>query len=435
MGVAMWVIYGGLVMRNLKILATALAAAVLASLLFVAPASAASPTGHKHITASVTADNKISVKWGATTGVKYYKVKTSSTPDMSDDVKSYKTTKTSIVVKATKYASVASGNYTFVRVYAVKKNGKVGESPYRAVRLNPVVPAAGGAAVTVATFNVRTAEKAAEKKTPTHKWAKRISKVASQIQSSGAAVIGLQEAGASTGRYSVVTETGADGKKHSHKDIYWQFEELRDKAGSQYALADSDEYSLGSGKEGTRILYDTTKVTLLEQGHFAPSAVNSKLRFVPWAKFQDNATGKTFYFISVHLAANEDDTSRSDSSFSKLRVKQIAKVTTYAKKFAATGNQVIVVGDMNSNIYSAPNNAVDRKLISAGFYDASATTNYTNEFFVTYNAFKKSKSSASRTDYILTIGGPKGAYSFKNWIVKSGTIPSDHNMQSATLPF
>jgi len=435
MGVDRPVTYVGLVMRNLKILATALAAAVLASLLIVAPANAASPTGHKHITASVTADNKISVKWRATSGIKYYKVKTSSTPDMSEDVKSYKTKNTALVVKPTKYGSVASGNYTFVRVYAVKKNGKVGESPYRAVRLNPVVPAAGGTAVTVATFNVRTADAAAEKSTPTHKWASRISKVASQIRDSGAAVIGLQEAGAASSSYDVITTVGSDGKKHKSKDFYWQFEGLRDAAGSQYKLATDQEYSSGSGKEGTRILYDTSKVTLLEQGHFAPSAVNSKLRFVPWAKFQDNATGKTFYFISVHLAANEDDKGRSDASFSKLRVKQAAKVISTAKKFAATGNQVIVVGDMNSNIYSAPNNAVDRKFLNSGFYDASATTNSTNEFFVTYNAFKKPKKSASRTDYIFTFGGPKGSYNYKNWIVRSGKIPSDHYMQSATLPF
>jgi endonuclease/exonuclease/phosphatase family metal-dependent hydrolase len=418
------------VIRRLKLSTAALATVVLASVLLVSPASPASAVkatndGHKHISVSQK-NGKIIVKWKPTLGVKYFLVKTSSTPDMSQNVKSYKVSKkkTTVTVKPTKYAVAGTGNYTFVRVYAVKK-GKVGVSPYKQVRMVTAAPAAGLSAETVATFNVKTAE---APEIAGHTWSQRIGAVASQIQQSNAAVIALEEAGASGPTTGTSTYTDATGN-HNKKDFYWQFEQLRDSVGGNYQLASSDEYAPGEGalgKEGTRILYDTSKVTLLQQGFFAPSAVDKYLRFVPWAQFQDNATGKKFYFIAAHL-------DNRDSEY-KLRLKQIASVIAKVKEFSATGEQVILAGDMNSNIYSRPYNAVDQALITAGFFDSYSTANNTNEFYVTFNDFSKPKKSASRTDYIMTYGKYAGSYSYKDWIVKSGTIPSDHYMQTATVP-
>jgi endonuclease/exonuclease/phosphatase family metal-dependent hydrolase len=420
-------------MRTVKLLAAALAAVLLSVLLVSTPATAASPTGHKKIQAVEAPGGKVLVTWGATTGVKYYNVKVSSLPDMSQDVKTYKISKklTSATVAPAAYAGASTGNYTFVRVYAVKKNGKVGESPYKKVRLTAPAADAVNPGVTVATFNIRTAE---ADKSGGPKWASRKDAVAAQITASGASVVAIQEAGAKIGgedNWVPVVYVGADGKNHKERDYYWQFEQLDDLL-PNYSLVNAAEYSQGDGKESTRILYDPSKVTLTESGFFAPSKVDDNLQFVPWAVFTDNATQKQFVFISTHLANNAKG--QTEKYWSKLRTKQAQKVIAFAKD-KSQGRQVIVAGDMNSNMYSAPSNVVDKAFLKAGFFDAYASASVENEFFATFNEFKKPKASASRTDYIFTWGGPTGSFGYKNWIVRSGTFPSDHYMQSATVPF
>jgi len=412
--------------------AVGVAAVLLASFAVVAPAaSAATSTGHKHVTATITADNRIVVDWKATTGVKYYKVRTSSTPDMSQDVKSYKVSKsrTKLTVDATgsryAYASASSGNYVFVRVYAVKSNGRIGESPYKKVRLNPVLPPAAAPQLTVATFNVRTAEE----DLPGHSWASRVDAVGARITASGAAIVALQEAGANLGK--TVFAPGS-------YDIHWQFEDVDAHADPKYALVYDGEYSTaaGGGKEGTRILYDTTQFRVLDSGFFAPSEVNKYLRWVPWALFENVTTGEKVYFISAHLD-NRKDADKTRTLYN-LRITQITAIIAKAREFRATGVQVVLAGDLNSNIYSVPDNGVDRKLLAAGFSDAYATGAVTNPFRVTYNGFAASKASASRTDYIFTFGRPDlpGSYGYANWTAKqNGVYASDHNLQSATVPY
>ncbi|CAN5140697.1 hypothetical protein BH11ACT2_BH11ACT2_06400 [soil metagenome] len=412
-------------------LAIPAALVLLASTLVASsPATAASPAGNKHLTAKITASNHLVVDWHATSAARYYLVRTSSTLDMSHNIKTYKVSKkhTKYTIDATasryNYAKPSSGNYIFVRVYAPKTNGNLITSPAKAVRLNPPAAPAGAQQVKVATFNVRTADL----DVPHHGWASRITPVADRINASGASVVALEEAGTNLGK---TTFRGG-------YDIHWQFEDVERAAAPQYDLVYSDEYAKGAntGKEGTRILYDTSKLSVVSSGFFAPSAVNKYLRWVPWALFQDRSTGEQFYFIAAHLD-NRADKGKSHTYYN-LRLKQIKKIIDVARDFRSAGHQVILAGDLNSNIYSKPDNGVDRKLMSAGFYDAYATANNVNSYHVTYNDFKKSKVNASRTDYIMTFGRAdlRGAYSYKNWISKSdGVYPSDHNMQSAVVPF
>jgi len=420
-------------MRTLTFSAAAIAAVLVSGLIVSTPAIAATDTGHKNIKAVEAPGGQISVTWGATKAVKYYQVKVSSMPDMSQDVKTYKISKskTAVTVAPAANAGPTSGNYSFVRVYAIKKNGKLGESPFAKVRLTAPAPNPIGPGVTVGTFNIRTAEADG---TGGAKWSARKDIVASQITASGASVVALQEAGAVIGKEcQVVIYVGTDGLKHKFKDCYFQFEQLDDML-PQYSLVNKDEYSPNGadGKESTRILYDPSKVSLAESGFFAPSKIDKNLQFVPWAVFTDNVTQKQFVFISAHLANNAKG--QTEKYWSKLRVKQAKKVMAFAKAKSA-GRQVIIAGDMNSNQYTLPSNVVDKAFLAGGFYDAYATANITNEFFATFNEFERPKASSSRTDYIFTWGGPVGSYAYKNWIVRSGVFPSDHYMQSATVPF
>jgi endonuclease/exonuclease/phosphatase family metal-dependent hydrolase len=425
-------------MKTKKIVIASLIAGVLAVGTIAAPATAATSAGEKHLTAKLTADDHIVVDWLSTTGAKYYKVRTSSTPDMSQDIKTYKVSKahTDFTIDATAsryaYAKPSSGNYVFVRVYVVKTNGTVGTSPYKRIRLHQLAVNAAASKITVATYNVRTAEDDVKG----HSWASRKKAVAGRIKDANASVVAIEEAGDHFTAFKKIITVGADGKKHKTRDYDWQFEQLRDAVGGSYALTNTQEYSLGEGKEGTRILYDTSKVTLLAQGDFAPSAVSAKLRYVPWARFQDNATGKTFYFIAAHLD-NRKDTGKSHT-FYNLRIKQAKTIISKARGFAASGEQVILAGDLNSNIYSTPTNGADRTLIAAGFIDAYSATSNVNAYHETFSDYHVSKVSASRTDYIMTFGRSDlgGPTSYKNWTSKSnGIYASDHNMQSAVVPF
>jgi endonuclease/exonuclease/phosphatase family metal-dependent hydrolase len=418
-------------MRTLRLTAAAIVVVVCASVLLATPANAvkATPEGHKHISVSQK-NGKIVVKWLPTLGVKYFLVRTSITPDMSQDLKTYRVSKstTTVTVAPTKYAGPGTGNYTFVRVYAVKK-GKIGVSPYRRVRMDAPAPTVS-TAETVATYNVRTA---IAPEVPGHTWAERIGSVASQIQQSNAAVVAIQEAGKLVSRTFTVTRVGKTKVKTVTTD--WQFDQLQRAIGGNYRVAGEEDYSAtysSAVREGTRILYDASKVTLIDEGNFAPSAVDSKLRIIPWAKFQDNVTGKQFYFISVHLAELNDYP--NPATVFALRIAQVKNVISVVKRFSATGVQVIVAGDMNSNLYSTPYNAADQLFVKAGFFDAYATASNINEFYATFDDFTKPKSSGSRTDYILTYGSQPGSFSYKNWIVKGGVIPSDHFMQTATVP-
>ncbi|MDM4762311.1 hypothetical protein QT381_04740 [Galbitalea sp. SE-J8] len=418
-------------MRALRtITAVAVAAALaLGTAAVSAPADAASPTGHKHLTAVEAPGGRIAVKWGATTGVKSYRVVVAGSPDMKATPKTYTISKkkTSATVAPAKYAGANSGNYSFVRVYAIKKNGKVGESPYVKVRLSgaDAQPPAGDASVAVATFNIRTGEA-----TSGPSWESRRDAVAAQIASSGAAVVAIQEAGYKIGACRVVV-TAFPGGKTKAKDCFWQFEDLEARLGGQYRLVSSTEYASGAGalgKESTRILYDPTRVTLGDQGFFAPSKVDKNLQYVPWAHFTDVASGKPFTFVAVHLANNA--AGKKEAAWSKLRAQQAKKVIAFAKSQLGYG-QVIVAGDMNSNMYTLPANLVDQEFVRAGAFDAYATHDNQNEFYATFNEFKAPKASASRTDYIFTFG-VKGSYSYKNWITRAKL--SDHFMQSAILP-
>jgi endonuclease/exonuclease/phosphatase family metal-dependent hydrolase len=378
--------------------------------------SAALASGGVHVQALT--DGRIRVSWSGGSGP--FTVRTSSAQDLSRDVKTYRTTSHSLTVRPTKIATATSGNYTFVNVYSA--HGALAGYPFPHARLKPAVPDPKAERVTAATFNVRTAEV----DEPGHSWKKRLPVVASQINASGAGVVALEEAGANLGK-----------TVHGPYDytIDWQFDEVQKAVDPKYRLVYDGEYNegTGGGKEGTRILYDSSKYVVTDSGFFAPSPVSDQMRWVPWALFTNVATGRQFYFVAVHLDNRRD--SAHSRTFYRLRLTQISTIIRFVTKKAVSGNQVILAGDFNSNIYSLPNNGVHDKLVRDGFYDAYATAHNVNEYYETFNFFTRSARGASRTDYIMTYGSLKGSFSYRNVIAKGGTVASDHDLQVATLPY
>lgn len=386
------------------------------------PANAASSHGYRNMTLTATKSGTILVKWKKTTNVKKYEIRTYKTSNLKSVAKKYTVSKkkTSVAVRPAPGAGRNTGNYTWVKIFVHKTSGSVVSAPLQKVRMASQTPRSSNRA-TIATYNVRTAHSEIRGNT----WAQRKSAVANDILKSGAGIISIQEAGA-------------------HIRNWWQFHDLMDMVSSKYASVTRELYvhkGQTLGKQGTRILYDQSRFTLVDHGSWVlPGLARDKggnTRWAAWALMHDVNTGKPLYVVSAHFDNRKESTASQKKSkpYHKLRVKQADSLIKNIRALAKGGTQVVLAGDLNTNLYSFPSNAVHTKFIRAGFYDTYAAPKNINEYYATSNGFKKAKASAARTDYILTYGGQKGAYSYKNWIVKSGRIPSDHFMQTATVPF
>lgn len=386
---------------------------------------------------SNTADGKIKVTWRTKfrpRAISAWRVATATSRSMDQHVKVVRLGKyrRSAVIPHASLVTPASGDYTFVKLYLVRP---VGTSPrisgsatlwiQAPVTVTPTAPNR----VTVATFNVRTWNGETSHSVPTA-WANRRARVYSTILNSGAGVVALQE---------------ASGSANLGYGPLRQRAEIVSNLGNGWQLVDDGYYvhpatpGTVTGLQGTRIIYDSDDYDLIEHGYLdaGKPAGSNKIAWIPWARLEQKATGTRFWVLSAHLTV-EQDPAGGPYKMSELRVaetrKIIAKVNTI--RAAHPTEQVVVMGDMNSTIYTRPDNAVKREFVKYGFYDAFASDVITNAAWPTTNNFVFPVTpSPHRRDYILTKGPLPGAFSFKNVAYNSSSqLASDHYMQLATLP-
>jgi endonuclease/exonuclease/phosphatase family metal-dependent hydrolase len=201
-------------------------------------------------------------------------------------------------------------------------------SPFKALRAllaaliasTAPAPAAGqqGDELAVMSFNIRygTADDGADR------WPLRRSLLVDVIRDSGAVIVGVQEA------------------------LRFQLDEIR------AALPHLDEAGVGRDDgamagEYSAILYDTTRISLEEQGTFwfsdsptEPGSTgwgNTIPRICTWARFRDRAEGGTFTVYNVHWD-HVSQPSRERSA--ALLLERIAA--------GPSGDAVIVMGDFNA---------------------------------------------------------------------------------------
>ena len=222
-------------------------------------------------------------------------------------------------------AGVGSGTHLLYRFSAInhtKSGTKVRRYPY----LQAVLPeghaagdpgggddGVGRTSLRMATFNVRTA-RATDDARP---WLARAKDVAGLIEERHPDVVAIQELG--PGR--------ADGKTGSTTGTIRQTVSLLDSLAKihadNYKLVRTTPYvKAGSthGSQGTRILYDSDKLTLVSdcsdvtgKEKYSPSCSvemptlngesESNRRSAAFAKFADKDTRQQFYLVSVHLDA------------------------------------------------------------------------------------------------------------------------------------
>ncbi|WP_026146076.1 hypothetical protein [Nocardioides sp. Iso805N] len=367
-----------------------------------------------------TADGRILVTWkwkkSASKRLKNWKIVTSTSRTTKTDVRVYhaKRKKRSIVVSHAASVTPASGDYTFIKVYTVPKHGKKHGSATHWIQAPVTARPAGRGRVTIGSYNVRNA--ALDKSGP-HSWANRGPKVIATIKSSGAGIVNVQEASGdsanSSGAYLSQLDDIAAGTGLSlvHGDHVF----FKDARGN------------GSGSQGTRILYNARLYSMSDPG-FEGLTGN---RFIEWALFTDRTTGERFWDVSMHLYNG------TKPSFEAIRVQEAKQIITRVRQLRSTnGAEVFLAGDSNSTIYTKPKGLVHRTFIGAGFYDAFATTSIANQAYPTTNDFSfPVKPSPHRRDLILSYGGPRGSYWYKNMFYNSAAqLASDHFMQVAQLP-
>ena len=247
------------------------------------------------------------------------------------------------------------------------------------------------------------------------------------------------------------------------------------KAGDQYRLTNDFRYNCRrstspnncsyvdrGASQGTRIYYNAARVTLLDQGSKRLSEINpsDNDRYVSWAIFRQNSTGKRFLFADTHLEAK--DGTYLGASYDALRLTQAKEVQAAVTRANVDALPVILVGDLNSSRWSSPANYPYDVFTAGGLVDHLGNV-YKNSYALTgadvnhrirtsYSSFNGYRLAAPRTtylngtyiDYILTT--PMAMTEYQNVVsvdsagmflpVLSGgnvVIPSDHNLQRASV--
>jgi hypothetical protein len=388
------------------------------------------------------AGGKIKVTWKAKTpkkAIKRWVVRTSTSRDMKQHAKKYNRPKgaRSALVLPASMVTPASGDYTFIDVTIIRRIPKnvTFTSPTRWIKAPVTTVPAGASSVVLGTFNVKSWNLESGASDP-YAWGARSRRVYDTIVGSGAGVVAIQEASGSDDRgYSSVKNERQYNRINSDLNAI-------DPA-SQWALSNSVPFKvdggIGSGRQGTRILYKSSEYTLLDQGFWKFDGLGADdICWIPYARLQQKSTGLAFTVLSAHLTTGNDPKGSTNGPRWRVRNQQAQGIID---KVAATSaayptEQVFVLGDMNSTIFTPQDNGVHRLFVQNGFYDAFASTTVISGEYPTTNDFHfPVVAEPHRRDYILSKGPLTGSYSYRNMAYTSAAeAASDHFMQVAQLP-
>ena len=294
--------------------------------------------------------------------------------------------------------------------------------------------------IRVGSFNVRTVR---SDLTPTPNeapWRERRTEVIADILGERVDVLGLQEA-SQNARYRDLLVSGTT-----------QYLDLRNglnAQGGSYQLTDAQVKS----SRDTRILYDTSRVSMVRQGHYEYQAQSSgphDQRFLVWAEFEVKESGERFFFANTHLVTGSGDLQRAQW------LELIDRVN------ALRGDlPTVVVGDFQRSKFKQPAAEMMARMEAAGYGDVvgqqpaearsedpraqrlrRAWMNSMNGFNrdVTEWSYESDRTKVGNNcDWIFA----SNYLPVRKWKVVAdidpetltleGVIPSDHNMVRATI--
>ncbi|GAA1853697.1 endonuclease/exonuclease/phosphatase family protein [Microlunatus capsulatus] len=339
-------------------------------------------------------------------------------------------------------ASVASANHLYFRLSAVNGSATRAYPRLQAVLPKAAAPKAAGSPLRMGSFNIRSA-----KVDGGPRWLSRATDVAREIRDQNPGIVAIQEL--SPGR--------ADGKNKSTTGSVRQTTSLvnamRSVGAPKYRLVRETPYvkpGVSHGSQGTRILYDTSRYTLISRcaektgnRNYSTSCSldlpklagdgRNAIRSAAYARFQDRRTGAKLWVASVHLDARHSGSLAKERVYEDLRARQIKTVTARLAQVNTTGDRVVLAGDINSWQNNKGGYRAHDHLVGAGFFDGANAQSKVNLQYSTINHFDTRLSPGangfgSRIDVIM-VKGSRGSKRFVNVMRPvDSSRPSDHNM-------
>lgn len=422
----------------------------------------ASPSGYSHlapiaVSVKSTTSSSVALSWRSRGSGIRYRVQYSTSPTMAG-AKYLRFTPPYATI-----SGLGAGTAHYFRVRAIS-NGGASLSGYSnpvrgntAAATNASRPGGSKAPLRVVSYNVQCAN-CSSGIANEQPWNDRRHAVVASLLKQNPDVMGIQEASQGWLR-------DASGKT---LDLS-QFEDLERRLGSTYRLTNVHRNNCeksttptrcvpanrGASK-GTKIIYNSARLKLIDQGSRKLSAISSadNERYVAWAILQQKSTGKKFFFTSTHLEKNPD--SSGSTAYYRLRRTQAGEIVKEIAKHNRQKLPVISVGDFNSNKFVSPSNAVYDTMTAAGLTDplgnghrstktapGATVEKRINTHFYSFNGYRRAAPqradwvNGSYIDYIFTTRMRVSEYENVVNVNASGnfvgTIPSDHNLQRATV--
>ncbi|MDR7086579.1 endonuclease/exonuclease/phosphatase family metal-dependent hydrolase/chitodextrinase [Aeromicrobium panaciterrae] len=328
-------------------------------------------------------------------------------------------------------------------------------------------PDARDAEVRVANFNIFGIDADSKASGNQKVWATRKPEVARDIVDDGADVVGLQEANQSTSYYPA----------NSGLTQYFDLLNAVNARGVNYALANDKNYNCvrwvssadcvkkdQGASRGVRILYNTATLALQQQGSFRYDHQTGTVeRYLAWATFRVKENGRVFLFVTTHLQPFESSTQRAT------RIAQWDELISWvkAKRDSLDGAALAVTGDFNTTRNTDYAERLVPAMKTAGFGDVlnqqfhenpiaePRAKNAVNGWINTRNGWSKNlkgltddgntwtfwdeqQKTGNNIDWIfasneLAVEEWKVVIRYDSEFKVTRTVPSDHNMVSATL--
>ena len=310
--------------------------------------------------------------------------------------------------------------------------------------------------VRVGSFNVVGVQADAKAHGDQSTWRTRRAKVVSQILAQKLDVVGVQELNQSSIYKSQLTYgdnqyldlRGALNAKGGHYALTNTNAYNCVRPSSTYKCVYKDQDSSGDN----RILYDTTRVSLVKQGAttYASHAAGKPQRYLAWAVLEMKATGKRFLFTTTHL----------DPYSIPARTAQWDELIALTNSLKGS-LPVVSTGDFNTSKFSAYADTYLPRMKSNGYGDVLNQVPNKNTvpspraesvrrgWVSSFNAFRRNAQDFGYDDARYKIGNgidwvfASNAVRVKAWEVVvdidpttlrvRGTIPSDHCLVRATL--
>ncbi|MEA5116736.1 MAG: endonuclease/exonuclease/phosphatase family protein, partial [Propionicimonas sp.] len=267
-------------------------------------------------------------------------------------------------------------------------------------------------------------------------WEKRRKALVANIKAQAPDILGIQEA------------TPAKVKSAKNGKSVKQHDDLLYLLGSKY------RYATTTNSEGTRLAYNTARLTLVKSGAQKLTTVGKYSRYAVWAILKDKIGGRQVFAVNTHLEPPSGG--NANKNIWNARKKQANQIMDLIAKQNTGKLPVVLTGDLNSSRANKPSNGVYREFLERGLVDPLGDADDTwfritpgiaeHEIGVEYNSFNNLERKARRTaygvgthvDYILVSRGVRVA---KVQTVVSldrngkfkGTIPSDHNLITTTI--